>query len=72
MIFDMLENHTRYELPGSRMARGFNFLIDNDLTALPVGRIDIEGDELFVLVQEYTTRPVESGKWEAHQKYIDI
>jgi biofilm protein TabA len=37
-----------------------------------VGRIDLDGDRLYVLVQEYETNPPEQGKWEAHRRYIDV
>lgn len=71
MIFDTLDQHARYELPHS-LHRAFKYLLENDLDALPLGRIEIDGDNLYALVQEYTTKPVEQGKWEAHRKYIDV
>jgi YhcH/YjgK/YiaL family protein len=37
-----------------------------------MGRTDIDGDNLFALVQEYDTKPAEQGKWESHRKYIDV
>lgn len=73
MIFDTLENIHRYAgLTPARLYRGLQYLRDTDLTALQIGRHDIEADNLYALVQEYTTRPFEQGKWEAHRKYIDI
>lgn len=72
MIFDTLDNHALYERLGENFPAGFKFLLENDLTTLPPGRIDIDGVNLFALVQEYTTRPVGQVVWEAHRKYIDI
>ena len=37
-----------------------------------MGRVDIDGDRLYALVQEYQTRPAEQGLWEAHRRYIDV
>src|SRR5207253_294506 len=37
-----------------------------------VGRHVIDGERLFALVQEYTTRPAASCRWEAHRQHIDI
>jgi YhcH/YjgK/YiaL family protein len=34
--------------------------------------MDIDGDNLYALVQEYVTKPVEQGVWEAHRRYIDV
>jgi YhcH/YjgK/YiaL family protein len=72
MIFDTLENVECYAGLGFGLPAALNYLKETDLAKLPLGRTDIIGDDLFVLVQEYTTRPIEQGKWEAHRKYIDI
>ena len=39
---------------------------------MPVGRYEIDGDEVFALVQEYETRASEECRWEAHYTYTDI
>ena len=72
MIFDFLTNSYLYSDISARMDIAFDFLNHTDLTALPVGRIDLEGDHVYVLVQEYTTKPLEEGKWEAHRRYLDV
>lgn len=72
MIFDTLENHALYAPSGSRLAVAFQFLRENDLAALPIGRVEIAGDEIFALVQEYTTKTLEQAAWEAHRAYIDL
>jgi len=72
MIFDTLNNAIRYAGLGYNLPEALKFLRHTDLVGLPVGRIDIDGDKLYALVQEYTTRPVEQGVWEAHRNYIDI
>jgi YhcH/YjgK/YiaL family protein len=55
-----------------RLAKGFDFLQTADLLNAAPGRVDIDGDSVFALVQEYNTKPLEQGFWEAHRKYIDI
>lgn len=72
MIFDTIENIDRYTTLGYNLGLGLRFLVENSLSSLPLGRTDVDGDQLYVLVQEYDTRPVEQGKWEAHRQYIDI
>jgi YhcH/YjgK/YiaL family protein len=72
MIFDTLDNHARYAGLGNNLPAALKFLLENDLTALPVGRIEIDGDNLYALVQEYTTKPAAQGVWEAHRRYIDV
>lgn len=72
MILDTLDHAGLYAGLGERFAAAFEFLNRTDLAELPAGRIDLQGDALYALVQRYTTRPMEQGKWEAHRRYADI
>ncbi len=56
----------------ARLAAGFHFLQTADLTNLAPGRVDIDGDQVFAMIQEYNSKPKAEGVWEAHRKYIDI
>jgi YhcH/YjgK/YiaL family protein len=72
MIFDTLENALRYTGLGSGLPAALKYLLETDLASLPLGRTDLDGKRLYVLVQEFTTKPLEQGKWEAHRRYIDV
>lgn len=72
MILDTLENYQLYSTINERIAKGFAFLRNTDLDAIPSGKHDIEGDTIFALVQEYQTKPLAECKLESHKKYIDI
>lgn len=72
MIYDLLQNAPLYADLHPRINIAFDFLTFTDLTKLTPGRIDLEGNSVYVLVQEYMTKPVEEGKWEAHKRYIDV
>jgi len=37
-----------------------------------IGRHELDGENVYVLMQSYTTKPVAEGKFEAHRKYIDV
>ena len=54
------------------LERAFEYLARTDLAALPLGRTDIEGDDVYVLLSEGETRPPEQVQFEAHRRYIDI
>jgi len=59
--------------PGIRgLERAFEYLARTDLAALPLGRTDIEGDDIYVLLSEAETRGPEQVRFEAHRRYIDI
>lgn len=72
MIVDRLAHLDQYRGLAPRLVRALEFLRDTDLLALPLGRLDLDGDRLFALVQEYTTKDAGQGRWEAHQKYCDV
>lgn len=72
MIFDSIENASKYFILGERIKKGFDFLLNTDLENLKPNRYEIENDEIFANVQILTTKNKEDKKWEAHRKYIDI
>ena len=72
MIYDNIKNAHLYAGLGARFQQAFDYLQKTDLLALPVGRIELDGKNLYVMVQEYSSKLPEQGKWEAHQRYIDL
>ena len=72
MIIDNLNCASMYYNLSPRLEAALKWLQKTNLLELPLGRHDILGDECYALVQEYETKPVEDGYWEAHQKYIDV
>lgn len=54
------------------LGKGLDFLAKTDLAKLPLGRVEIDGDRLFALVQEYETAERAAKKPESHAKYSDI
>jgi len=72
MIADTLKNSDSYTALDERITTALQFLKKTDFSQIPDGKIEIRGDEIFAMLQRYTTKPREQGKWEAHQKYIDI
>lgn len=55
-----------------RWDKVFEFLKNNDLSTLEIRRFDIDNDNLYATVSEYTTKNEEDAKYEAHRKYIDV
>lgn len=72
MIIDKLSNADLYYGLHPRIKKGLEFLIENDINSLSPGRYEIEGSDLFVVIQEYETIQIEQGRWEAHDTYTDI
>lgn len=72
MIIDKIKNSAFYFGLDSKIDKGLNFLNDNDLLKMESGKVMIEEDKIFAIIQEYNTIDKSTGKWEAHRKYIDI
>lgn len=72
MIADNLKNAKLYYGLGERMEKAFKYLQENDFSKMEPGKYMIDGSNVFAMVQQYESKPVEAGKWEAHRKYTDI
>jgi biofilm protein TabA len=72
MILDSLANSGLYESIHPRFKQAFDFLRSNDLVALPLGKIELDGKNLFINVVDAAGKTVDTAKMETHNKYIDI
>jgi YhcH/YjgK/YiaL family protein len=72
MISDTIKNKSLYGGISSRIKTALEYLATTDFTNIEAGRYELDGTNLFVLVQKYDTLPKDQGKWECHRKYIDI
>jgi YhcH/YjgK/YiaL family protein len=72
MIVDLLTNSSLYNTVHPRITRALQYLIKTDFHSMPLGKYEVEGSELFAIVNEYETKDAADCLWEAHRKYIDI
>lgn len=72
MILDSLKNKERYASLHPRFKTVFDFIDTHDIAAMECGRHDIDGDDVFVNVQELDLRDRSQARLELHRKYIDI
>ena len=70
MIFDTLKNVDNYKGLG-RVYDALKFLSETDFSKIELGRYELDGDNIFFMVQSYDTDPDKTIS-EAHKKYIDI
>lgn len=72
MLYDKLENISRYR----GVSKGLDILIDwlksHRLEDLPLGRTSILDDKVFVNVMTATPRFASGAEYEVHQKYMDL
>lgn len=72
MIVDTLANRHIYTAIHSGIATALEHLANTDLSQLPVGNYPLDGDNIFVIVNDYQTKPREVESFEVHQQYIDV
>jgi biofilm protein TabA len=71
MILDTLAQSRKYAALSPRFQKAFDFLEQFD-GRVGVGRVAIDGDAVYALVQKYTTQGHADRSFEVHRKYIDI
>jgi YhcH/YjgK/YiaL family protein len=72
MILDSLQNGLKFACVHPRFAKAFDYLLNNDLAALPAGKIELEGSDLVINVVDITGKTADQAKMETHRNYIDI
>jgi YhcH/YjgK/YiaL family protein len=72
MITSTLSQLFWYKAISPNFASAIDFALTTDLASLGTGRHDIDGDNVFAIVNEYTTKPPEECDPESHRDYADI
>lgn len=72
MIVDTAERALAYEKMDPRIAAGLALLNEEYVRTAAEGRYEVEGEDLFFIVQNYSTAPLEKGRLEIHCRYLDI
>lgn len=71
MILDSLSRAGLYFSAGPRLAAGLRWLAAFD-PETGDGRYELDGDDLFALVQRYDTAPGAEKRFESHRRFADI
>lgn len=72
MIVDKISSVSLYNGLGERFAKAFDFLMKTDFMQMPAGRYELDGSDIYYMVQEYECRSLEQASVEAHKVYADI
>lgn len=72
MIVSSYSNLNTYKGLSKNLDTAIRYLQNQDKTNLEVGRFDIDGEDVYAVVSQYNTRSIEEGKYETHEKYLDI
>ncbi len=69
---DQEEFARQYRKNPAAWDEAFRFLAETDLASIETGRYELQGENLFVNIDEYETRNEEDTRYESHRKYADI
>jgi YhcH/YjgK/YiaL family protein len=72
MIVDLLSNSNLCNAIHPRIAHALEYLSKTDFNSMSLGKYEVDGTDIFAIVNEYETKDEADCVWEAHRKYIDI
>jgi YhcH/YjgK/YiaL family protein len=72
MIYDFLANAETYRHVKPGIATALEYLRKTDFTDVPNGKYELDGGNVYALVQRYQTKPLAGSVWESHRKFIDV
>lgn len=72
MIYDKLENLYKYKSLNPYLEKVIDFIENNSLSKLDIGKTNIDGENVFVNVIETNTNYRNDVSYEVHNKYIDL
>ena len=72
MILDEISRLRAYATLHPGFLRLADYLEQHDLTQAPTGHIEIDGEQLFINVDETTMKNREEQLLEVHRRYIDV
>lgn len=72
MVIDHLQQAESYYALNPGIEIALRYLQTTDFTKLENGKYELDGDNLFAIIQEYDTKDPFAEKLESHKKYIDV
>lgn len=72
MIVDDISKIERYERIYPLLGKAVPFMKKAWKESLEPGIYEIEGNQIYAVIQQYETQPADCLVWEYHEKYLDI
>lgn len=72
MIIGQLKKFYESDSLQKELNEAINYLKKTDFSKMAKGKYTINGDKIFLILDEYETKPKNEKKAEVHKKYIDI
>jgi YhcH/YjgK/YiaL family protein len=72
MIADYLKHADTYANLSAGIAKGLAYLRETDFGGMNPGTYEIDGKDVYAIIADYMTKPLDEGFYEVHRDYIDI
>lgn len=72
MIYDLLKHIGNYKGISRNLDTAIDFIAKTDLNSLPMGKTEVDGDNVFVNVMDAVTKELTAESYEIHKDYMDI
>lgn len=72
MVIDQLSNAAQYYHLGKGIQQALQFLEGRTWEQMKNGKYEIDGQQVFAVIQEYDTKDPQNEQLESHRKYIDV
>ena len=72
MITSTLSQLHWYKIISPNFEKAIEYVLKTDFASMETGKYEIAGEDVFVIVNEYTTKPVSECEPESHREYADI
>ena len=72
MITDTLSNLPLYKMLGPNFERAIEYILNTRFIEMEPGKYEVDGENIFAIVNEFTTKPISECEPERHRKYADI
>ena len=72
MVIDSLQHTEIYEHINPLFKKAFEFIKKSDFSKMEPGKIELDGDNLFLIISDTDMKDKADAKLEVHNQYIDI
>ena len=72
MIYGTIYEWESCTFSDERLRECVEYVKTHDMSGMPAGRCDIDGERLYANIAEYRTTDASERFWEAHRAYLDV
>lgn len=72
MIVGKLKDLSRYKGIHKNIDTAIDYVLNNDLLALPKGKTEVDGKNVYINRDTYVAKPLEECFFENHEHYLDL